>query len=80
MNAIAKPPITLPAGRWIGLDYPNRIPPLTRPRLWQRLFLAAIRIGAGCIVGVVTNGNSGVAEAGAVNANAPIASAPSANR
>ncbi|MCX8555050.1 carboxymuconolactone decarboxylase family protein [Mycolicibacterium mucogenicum] len=44
-----KPSLKLPDGEWIGLTYPGRIPPL-RPRelkLWQKLFLTAIRIGAG---------------------------------
>ncbi|MBS1694006.1 MAG: carboxymuconolactone decarboxylase family protein [Actinobacteria bacterium] len=44
-----KAPMTLPDGKWIGLDYPRRIAPLTRRelRLWQRMFLTAIRVGAG---------------------------------
>ena len=49
-NAAApQPPMTLPAGEWSGLDYPRRIPPLTRRemRVWQRMFLTAIRFGAG---------------------------------
>lgn len=48
-DATAQPAITLPDGKWVGLDYPHRIPPLTRRELkrWQRLLLTAIRIGAG---------------------------------
>jgi 4-carboxymuconolactone decarboxylase len=50
MNRKSKPqpPMNLPDGHWIGLDYPSRIPPLTRRELrpWQRLFLAGIRLGA----------------------------------
>ena len=44
-----QPPMTLPDGHWIGLDYPGRIVPLTRRELrpWQRLLLAGIRLGAG---------------------------------
>lgn len=47
-DAPPQPAMTLPEGNWIGLEYPRRIPPLTRRelRLWQRVFLAAIRIGA----------------------------------
>ncbi len=47
-SALPQPPIALPEGTWVGLDYPRRIPPLTRRELpiWQRLFLTAIRIGA----------------------------------
>lgn len=47
--AAPQPPFALPDGKWTGLDYPNRIPPLTKRelRLWQRAFLTAIRIGAG---------------------------------
>lgn len=46
--AAPQPPIVLPAGTWIGLDYPRRIPPLRRRELrrWQRAFLTAIRLGA----------------------------------
>jgi len=48
-RAAAQPPMTLPDGKWIGLDYRRRIPPLNRRelKLWQRLFLTAIRLGAG---------------------------------
>jgi hypothetical protein len=48
-DAEPQPPMTLPDGQWIVLDYPSRIPPLTRRelRLWQRMFLAGIRLGAG---------------------------------
>lgn len=48
-RAAAQPPMALPDGHWIGLDYPRRIPPLNRRdlKLWQRMFLAAIRLGAG---------------------------------
>lgn len=48
-SADRKPPLKLPDGEWIELRYPGRIPPL-QPRelkLWQKLFLTAIRIGAG---------------------------------
>lgn len=46
--AAPQPPITLPEGNWIGLDYPRRIPPLAGRELrpWQRLFLTVIRVGA----------------------------------
>lgn len=48
-RADARPSITLPDGKWRGLDYPHRIPPLRRRelKLWQRMFLAAVRLGAG---------------------------------
>lgn len=48
-KANPQPSVRLPDGKWIGLDHPNRIPPLTRAELprWQRLFLTAIRVGAG---------------------------------
>jgi 4-carboxymuconolactone decarboxylase len=48
-RAEPQPPITLPDGRWIELDYPRRIPPLHRRelRLWQRAFLTLIRVLAG---------------------------------
>ncbi len=48
-SAAPKAPMALPDGKWTGLDYPSRIPPLTRRELgpWQRMFLTAIRVGAG---------------------------------
>ena len=48
-QAAPQPPMTLPDGSWIELDHPRRIPPLRRHelRLWQRGFLAAIRVLAG---------------------------------
>lgn len=48
-HADQQAPITLPDGTWIEQDYPNRIPPLHRHelRLWQRAFLALIRVLAG---------------------------------
>lgn len=48
-TAALRSPFTLPDGKWSGLDYPNRIPPLTRRQLrpWQRAFMTAIRVGAG---------------------------------
>jgi alkylhydroperoxidase family enzyme len=48
-RAQPQPAITLPDGKWIGLDNPRRIPPLRRRelRLRQRGFLALIRVLAG---------------------------------
>lgn len=48
-TAAPQPPMRLPDGKWIGLDYPRRIPPLTQRQLrpWQRMFLTIIRVGAG---------------------------------
>jgi len=48
-RALPQAPMRLPAGKWIELDYPGRIPPL-QPReipLWLRGFLAVIRVLAG---------------------------------
>jgi hypothetical protein len=48
-RAQPQPPMTLPDGKWVGLDYPRRIPPLHRRglRRWQRGVLALIRVLAG---------------------------------
>jgi len=48
-RAKPQPPMTLPDGKWIQLDYPRRIPPLHRRelRLWQRGVLTLIRVVAG---------------------------------
>jgi 4-carboxymuconolactone decarboxylase len=48
-DAVPQPPMALPEGQWIGLDYPRRIPALGRRELrrWQRMFLTGIRLGAG---------------------------------
>lgn len=48
-HALPQPPIALPAGKWIGLDYAGRIPALQRreQKVWQRGFLTLIRVLAG---------------------------------